>query len=236
MLPIANERGNKPDDPNKQDPLDFLLWQAGIPGEPTWDSPWGPGRPGWHIECTSMSRHYLGNQFDIHGGGYDLIFPHHEAEIAQAESVTGAKPFVRYWMHVAMVDYQGEKMSKSLGNLVYVRDLIKTYTADAIRLSLLRHHYREPWEFFDDDMTVCEEIARSLRQAAHAEASAGESLDPTAFRQAFLAAMDNDLDTVAAVEALRDLATAINDASDRDTSAATKALRDLSDVLGLSLT
>jgi L-cysteine:1D-myo-inositol 2-amino-2-deoxy-alpha-D-glucopyranoside ligase len=235
MLPIANERGNKPDDPNKQDPLDFLLWQAGVPGEPTWDSPWGPGRPGWHIECTSMSRHYLGDQFDIHGGGYDLIFPHHEAEIAQAESVTGAKPFVRYWMHVAMVDYQGEKMSKSLGNLVYVRDLIKTYSADAIRLSLLRHHYREPWEFFDDDMPVCQEIAASLRQAAHAEGSAGESLDPTAFRQAFLAALDNDLDTGAAVDALRDLATAITQASGEDTSAATKTLRDLGDVLGISL-
>ncbi|HLU34677.1 MAG TPA: cysteine--tRNA ligase, partial [Thermomicrobiales bacterium] len=136
MLPIANERGNKPDDPNKQDPLDFLLWQGAIPGEPSWPAPWGAGRPGWHIECTAMSRYYLGDQIDIHGGGYDLIFPHHEAEIAQAESVTGKEPFVRYWMHVAMVDYQGEKMSKSLGNLVYTRDLLDTHSADAIRLCL----------------------------------------------------------------------------------------------------
>ena len=204
MLPIANERGNKPDDPNKQDPLDFLLWQAGIPGEPTWDSPWGPGRPGWHIECTAMSRHYLGDQFDIHGGGYDLIFPHHEAEIAQAEAVTGAEPFVRYWMHVAMVDYQGEKMSKSLGNLVYVKNLIQTYSADAIRMSLLRHHYREPWEFFDGDTRECEVIADNMRNAVKVTGSGGAILDPAPFREAFLAAMDNDLETGLALDALSD--------------------------------
>jgi cysteinyl-tRNA synthetase len=235
MLPIANERGNKPDDPNKQDPLDFLLWQAGIPGEPTWESPWGPGRPGWHIECTAMSRHYLGDQFDIHGGGYDLIFPHHEAEIAQAESVTGAKPFVRYWMHVAMVDYQGEKMSKSLGNLVYVKDLIKTYSSDAIRMSLLRHHYREPWEFFDGDTRECEEIAESMRRAANASGTGSEALDPTPFRQAFLAAMDNDLETGAALNALSDLATVINETSGQDLTWATATLCELGDVLGLTL-
>ena len=143
MLPIANERGNLPDDPNKRDPLDFVLWQAQAPGEPAWDSPWGPGRPGWHIECSTLSTKYLGNTIDIHSGGVDLCFPHHECEIAQVEPVTGVKPFVRFWMHTAMVYHEGEKMSKSLGNLVWVRELLKTYSPDALRLYLARHHYRE---------------------------------------------------------------------------------------------
>lgn len=234
MLPIANERGNKPDDPNKQDPLDFLLWQAGASGEPTWEAPWGPGRPGWHIECSAMSRHYLGDQIDIHGGGYDLIFPHHEAEIAQAESITGKEPFVRYWMHVAMVDYQGEKMSKSLGNLVYVKDLLKTYSADAVRLCLLRHHYREPWEFFDDDMKACRELADTIRQAAPASVPSGERLDPEPYRSRFLDAMDSDLDTGRAELALRDLAIAINGGEGVDTTDAHATLRELGDILGLT--
>jgi L-cysteine:1D-myo-inositol 2-amino-2-deoxy-alpha-D-glucopyranoside ligase len=120
MLPIANERGNHPDDPNKRDPLDFVLWQAQAPGEPAWDSPWGPGRPGWHIECSTLSTKYLGETVDVHSGGADLCFPHHECEIAQVEPVTGERPFVRTWMHTAMVYHDGEKMSKSLGNLVWV--------------------------------------------------------------------------------------------------------------------
>jgi cysteinyl-tRNA synthetase len=234
MLPIANERGNKPDDPNKQDPLDFLLWQAGILGEPTWDSPWGPGRPGWHIECSAMSRHYLGDQFDIHGGGYDLVFPHHEAEIAQAESVTGKRPFVRYWMHAAMVDYQGEKMSKSLGNLVYVKDLLKTYSADAVRLCLLQHHYREPWEFFDEDMPASQEIADVIRQARPVSVPSGPTLDPAPYKDRFLSAMDDDLDTGKAELALRDLALAIRDSEETDTTVAHATLHELGDVLGLT--
>jgi len=125
MLAIANERGNNPDDPHKHNPLDFVLWQAQAHGEPAWDSPWGAGRPGWHIECTAMNRKFLGDRVDIHGGGGDLIFPHHECEIAQAESATGVVPFVRVWMHVAMVRKDGEKMSKSLGNLVWVSELLK---------------------------------------------------------------------------------------------------------------
>lgn len=234
MLPIANERGNKPDDPNKQDPLDFLLWQAAIPGEPSWDAPWGAGRPGWHIECSAMSRHYLGDQFDIHGGGYDLIFPHHEAEIAQAESVTGKEPFVRYWMHVAMVDYQGEKMSKSLGNLVYVRDLLQTHSADAIRLCLFQHHYRGQWEFFDNDMAGCEELATSFRELTATTSSNGEPLDVTLFKERFLNALDNDLDTPAAIEALRSMAGEIETSSGRDTTAAVDTLHELGSILGLS--
>lgn len=233
-LPIANERGNKPDDPNKQDPIDFLLWQAGIPGEPTWDSPWGPGRPGWHIECSAMSRHYLGDQIDIHGGGYDLIFPHHECEIAQAETITGKKPFVRYWMHVAMVDYQGEKMSKSLGNLVYVKDLLRTYSPDAVRLTLLQHHYREPWEFYDADLPKNQEIADVIRQDRPTELPGAERLDPAPYKARFLAAMDDDLDTGTAELALRDLALAIRDANNVDTVDAHATLHELGDILGLT--
>ncbi|TMC64982.1 MAG: cysteine--tRNA ligase, partial [Chloroflexota bacterium] len=148
MLTIANERGNFPDDPRKQDPLDFVLWQAQAPGEPAWPSPWGPGRPGWHIECSAMSMHYLGPQIDIHGGGADLAFPHHTSEIAQSEHFTGKRPFSRIWMHTGMVHQDGEKMSKSLGNLTLVSDLLKEHSADAIRITLLNHHYRYPWECF----------------------------------------------------------------------------------------
>lgn len=148
MLTIANERGNFPDDKRKKAPLDFVLWQAQAPGEPAWDSPWGPGRPGWHIECSSMSMHYLGEQIDIHGGGADLAFPHHTCEIAQSEHATGKAPFVRTWMHAGMVYQDGEKMSKSLGNLTLVSNLLKDYSADAIRIVLLSHHYRYPWECF----------------------------------------------------------------------------------------
>lgn len=234
MLPIANERGNKPDDPNKQDPLDFLLWQGAIPGEPSWPAPWGAGRPGWHIECTAMSRYYLGDQIDIHGGGYDLIFPHHEAEIAQAESVTGKEPFVRYWMHVAMVDYQGEKMSKSLGNLVYTRDLLETHSADAIRLCLFQHHYRFPWEFFDGDMDGCDDAAEHLRSAVNAQGGDGAPLDPAPWRDKFLAALDNDLDTPRAIDALNELAGEIHAAGDRNITEATSTLRELGGLLGLS--
>ena len=143
MLPIANQRGNNPDDPHKRHPLDFVLWQESLPDEPRWDSPWGAGRPGWHIECSAMALHYLGDTVDIHGGGADLLFPHHESEIAQSVHYTGRHPFVRHWVHTAMVELDGEKMSKSLGNLVLVRKLLKHHTADAIRLMLLGHRHTE---------------------------------------------------------------------------------------------
>ncbi len=165
MLPIANERGNNPDDPHKRDPLDFVLWQAASSGEPAWQSPWGPGRPGWHMECTTMIRQHLGATIDLHAGGADLIFPHHECEIAQAEPVSGA-PFVRHWMHIAMVEHRGEKMSKSLGNLVMVRDLLERWTPDAIRLYLATQHYRSPWSLderaLDQAQTRAEQLAGSV--------------------------------------------------------------------------
>ena len=124
--------------------MDFALWKAAKPGEPAWDSPWGPGRPGWHIECSAMSLRYLGETIDIHGGGQDLVFPHHENEIAQSEAFTGARPFVRHWLHNGLLLLGDEKMSKSVGNLVTIRDALSRYSADAIRLSVLNSHYRGP--------------------------------------------------------------------------------------------
>jgi cysteinyl-tRNA synthetase len=237
MLSIANERGNVPDDPNKRDPLDFVLWQAAKPGEPTWDSPWGPGRPGWHIECSAMSLHYLGQSIDIHGGGGDLIFPHHECEIAQSEQYTGVQPFVRFWMHVAMVRHEGEKMSKSLGNLVMARDLLQTYSPDAVRAYLLSHHYRTPWEY--DEVALRRAASRVERYvaASHADAVAGGNpLDAAPYRDRFAAAMDDDLDTPSALSALDDLARAILAAAgEQDLVAAQGILRQLTGVMGLQL-
>jgi len=195
MLPIANERGNNPNDPRKRDPLDFVLWQAQAPDEPAWDSPWGPGRPGWHIECSTMATSLLGATVDIHGGGADLVFPHHESEIAQAEAATGQKPFVRFWVHTAMVRHDGEKMSKSLGNLVMVRDLLRTCSPDALRLYLGNHHYRDPWSYSEAELEQAEKLAFRLKAAATAIGGQGAASDPAGAEAAFRAAMEDDLDT-----------------------------------------
>lgn len=146
MEEILSMRGGDPGDARKRHPLDFVLWFASEQS-PHWDSPWGKGRPGWHIECSAMIRQVLGDQIDIHGGGGDLVYPHHESEIAQSEAVTGKMPYVGYWMHVAMVCYNGEKMSKSLGNLVLVEDVLKEHDPQVLRYLLLSHHYRQSWEF-----------------------------------------------------------------------------------------
>jgi len=164
MLKLAQERGGNPDDPCKKDPLDFILWQHSKKGEPQWESPWGAGRPGWHIECSAMSYKYLGSQIDIHGGGYDLIFPHHESEIAQTESYTGKSPFVRYWVHAAMLEYKGEKMSKSLGNMVFISDLLKKYSPNTIRWVLLSHHYRKEWGFAMNELDEAEKTMGVLQK------------------------------------------------------------------------
>jgi L-cysteine:1D-myo-inositol 2-amino-2-deoxy-alpha-D-glucopyranoside ligase len=237
MLPIANERGNTPDDPNKRDPLDFVLWQAAAPGEPTWASPWGPGRPGWHIECSAMSTRYLGPTLDIHGGGADLVFPHHECEIAQTEGATGQKPFVRYWMHAGMVRYQGEKMSKSLGNLVLVRDALDDYSADALRLYLFSHHYRVGWEYHDDEVDDWATLAADLREAIDIPSYGIEQeVDVSVFRERFLNALDDDLDTPTAIGALREIAQSILEAPEEDDARDAQAtLRELAGLLGLTL-
>ena len=150
MIALAAERGGRPDDPKQRNPLDFVLWQPSADDEPSWESPFGTGRPGWHIECSAMSMRALGSTIDIHGGGADLIFPHHECEIAQSESVNGER-FSRYWIHAGLVAYQGTKMSKSLGNLVFVSELRKEIDPRAIRLALMAHHYRSDFEWFDEE-------------------------------------------------------------------------------------
>jgi L-cysteine:1D-myo-inositol 2-amino-2-deoxy-alpha-D-glucopyranoside ligase len=194
MLKLAAERGGHPEDPNKDDPLDFVLWQRSLPDEPSWDSPWGRGRPGWHIECSTMARRLLGQPVDIHGGGSDLVFPHHESEIAQAEHLRGERPFVRHWMHTGTVHYEDEKMSKSLGNLVFAAELLDRYPPSAIRTFILRHHYREDWAFHEED----------LRRAANTDRATGGPADvrPDQARDAFYAALDEDLDTPAALAVL----------------------------------
>jgi L-cysteine:1D-myo-inositol 2-amino-2-deoxy-alpha-D-glucopyranoside ligase len=229
MLDVANERGNFPDDPRKKDPLDFVLWQAQAPGEPAWNSPWGPGRPGWHIECSSMAMHYLAPQIDIHGGGYDLTFPHHTCEIAQSEHYSGKVPFARFWMHTGMVHQDGEKMSKSLGNLTLVSDLLKTYVPDSIRLVLLNHHYRYPWECFPSDLEVATETIELFR---HIRSLVGSPLrgEDTVLRNRFMAAMDNDLNTPEAIQLLRHAAEAV--AKNQSLGTGSEVLR-LTTVLGL---
>jgi L-cysteine:1D-myo-inositol 2-amino-2-deoxy-alpha-D-glucopyranoside ligase len=235
-LATANERGNFPDDPNKRDPLDFVLWQAAQPGEPTWESPWGPGRPGWHIECSAMSTHYLGDVVDIHGGGSDLIFPHHSCEIAQTEHFSGVSPFVRCWMHTGMVRLDGVKMSKSLGNLVMAREVLTRAPADAMRLYLSNHHYREAWDWREDEFAECVTWAREIAAAAGGSSQGMASpVEAGPYRQRILNALDDDLQTPDAIAGLRDLAAAINGAPlSRDTAAARQAVRDLGGLLGLS--
>jgi len=195
MLALAAERGGKPDDPNKRDPLDFVLWQPSEPDEPAWESLWGPGRPGWHIECSALALRELGTTIDLHGGGSDLIFPHHECEAAQSEAATG-EPLVRHWMHQAMVRMDGEKMSKSLGNLVFVSDLLKTVDAPAIRLALVAHHYRDSWEWNDTIMPAAADRLERWRTAGEGDAALDE----------VRAALDDDLDTPRAVAAIDDAA------------------------------
>ncbi len=198
----------------KEHPLDFTLWKAAKPGEPSWNSPWGPGRPGWHIECSAMSLRYLGETLDIHGGGQDLIFPHHENEIAQSESFTGAVPFVRYWMHNGLVQLGGEKMSKSLGVLVSIQEVLERYSPDALRMFILSSHYRSPLSFSEEGLEAAERGMERLRQAACGSAGGtsqdGQPMETGEFRQRFMAAMDADFNTAQALAALFDLAREIN--------------------------
>jgi L-cysteine:1D-myo-inositol 2-amino-2-deoxy-alpha-D-glucopyranoside ligase len=237
MLPIANERGNHPDDPNKSDPLDFVLWQAQAPGEPAWESPWGPGRPGWHIECSTLSTKYLGRTIDIHGGGEDLCFPHHECEIAQVEPITNERPFVHFWMHAAMVYHDGDKMSKSLGNLVWVRELLKKYSADGLRLYLGSHHYRQEWSYDEEDLKRAEENARLLQAAVEIQGGDGDTFNSDEALQEFQRAMEDDLDTPVASESLVNFAEELLEAANAGSSVfeAQQAAREMGGMFGLQL-
>ena len=237
MLAVANERGNDPDDPNKRDPLDFVLWQARSSSEPFWDSPWGPGRPGWHIECSTMAMQFLGESIDVHGGGADLTFPHHESEIAQAEAATGQRPFSRCWMHTAMVRHEGEKMSKSLGNLIMVPDLLEQWSPDTLRLYMARHHYREPWSYSRPELERAQRSACAVREAMLAKSGSRRALDGESTVERFVAAMDDDLDTPSAIKHLERLSDAIHKAANqgRDVRPAQQSLRALGSVFGLRL-
>jgi L-cysteine:1D-myo-inositol 2-amino-2-deoxy-alpha-D-glucopyranoside ligase len=191
MLELAAERGGNPTDPAKRDPLDFVLWQPSAPDEPAWDSLWGPGRPGWHIECSALSMRELGTTLDLHGGGSDLIFPHHECEAAQSEAATG-ELFVRHWLHAPMVEFDGTKMSKSLGNLVFISELVKEWDPMAVRLAIMDHSYRQPWAWHDG--LLPEATARLGRWRAAGEG--GASVDEVR------AALDDDLDLPRAIRAI----------------------------------
>ena len=229
MASFAAERGGHPDDPRQRQPLDFALWQAPADDEPSWDSPFGPGRPGWHIECSAMSMAAHGPTVDLHGGGDDLIFPHHECEIAQSEAATG-EPFARHWTHVGMVAYEGTKMSKSLGNLVFVRELRALHDPRAIRLALMAHHYRAGFEWFDGDIE--DGITRLDRLVMASRRHRGP--DPTPTLAAVRSAIDDDLDLPTARHALDLLAGAIL-AGVGDNRGAVAGLAEAAGLLGIHL-
>jgi cysteinyl-tRNA synthetase len=233
-------------DERKRDPRDFALWKAAKPGEPSWESPWGPGRPGWHIECSAMAMRYLGDSFDVHGGGEDLVFPHHECEVAQSEAATD-RPFSRYWVHNAFVNMGKEKMSKSLGNTLLIRELVKRHDPDAIRLFFMGTHYRNPVEWSEervqDSARAMERFTRLLGDPLVATTPPGLLPERyAAFRAQLESAMDDDLNTPQALGVLFEMARALNEDRERaQTDPAARAvlaagvaeLRSLGGALGL---
>lgn len=233
-------------DERKETPMDFALWKASKPGEPAWESPWGMGRPGWHIECSAMSYRHLGEQIDIHGGGNDLVFPHHENEIAQTESLTG-KSFARYWVHNGMLQLAGEKMSKSLGNLVTIENFLAEHDADVLRMLVLNSSYRSPLKFGDETIGHAKKALDRLRSALRPALPSAEGEMPEALsqqiettRQSFLETMDDDFNTAGALGHLFDLVRAINQARDQGTndealSQARAVILEFTGILGLTL-
>jgi L-cysteine:1D-myo-inositol 2-amino-2-deoxy-alpha-D-glucopyranoside ligase len=240
MLEIESaEDSSTVNDPHKRDPLDFLLWRSNSPGEPSWDSPWGSGRPGWHLECSTIAMKHLGRQLDIHGGGDDLVFPHHECEIAQSEAVTGVEPFARFWVHVAMARLGGEKMSKSEGNMLFVRDLLEHHSPDACRIYLLGTHYRGPLDYNEELLQRAGEFALTLATAARLPIAedGGRTVAAEDHMRRFDDALDNDLDTPAALGVMAELAELVTDGFEEGYSIrnARRTLRSFASRLGLQL-
>ncbi len=224
----------------KEHPADFALWKAAREGEPSWDSPWGPGRPGWHIECSAMAWRTLGPQLDIHGGGLDLIFPHHENEIAQSESFTGVVPFARWWVHNGLMQMNGEKMSKSLGNVVLLEDALRDWGAGVLRLFVLTTHYRSPINWTDDGLQAARANLERIRAAALEPGTVSrpdEAVTGAAQRSRFIEVMDDDLNTPLGIVAIYDLVREINrgKAAGVDVAPGQAVLRELAGVLGLPL-
>ena len=217
-------------DPNKREPLDFVLWKSAKPGEPSWDAPWGKGRPGWHIECSVMSEHYLGAQFDIHGGGQDLQFPHHENEIAQSEGAHG-HPFVNYWMHNGFVRVDNEKMSKSLGNFFTIREVLGQFDAETVRFFILRAHYRSPLNYSDQHLLDAKQSLGGLYITLRDVKPESVNIDwSDAYATKFKQAMDDDFDSHGAITVLFELSREANKAR---SSALSGLLKTLGGVLGL---
>lgn len=236
-------------DERKRHPMDFVLWKSSKPGEPAWESPWGPGRPGWHIECSAMNLRHLGEQIDIHGGGNDLIFPHHENEIAQTECLTG-KSFARYWVHNGMLQLSGEKMSKSLGNLITVEEFLSEHDADVLRMMILNSSYRGPLTFNEDVIDQAERGLDRLHSALRpamgtseeppAEVSTSLQLQMETTQQGFQEAMDDDFNTASTLGHIYDLVRATNQARDagadnESLEEAQALLRQITGILGLQL-
>lgn len=236
-------------DERKNHPMDFAVWKSAKPGEPAWDSPWGPGRPGWHIECSAMNLDHLGQQIDIHGGGNDLIFPHHENEIAQTEAITG-KPFARYWLHNGMLQLKGEKMSKSTGNLVPINEFVQNHSADVMRLIVISSHYRSPLTFNEEVIEANERALDRLLSAKQPALSGSQGAPDDILKkleqqiedtqQGFIDAMDEDFNTAGALAELFDLARMINqarskEATNEELSSGQDVFKELTGVLGLEL-
>ena len=233
-------------DQRKEHPMDFAVWKSAKEGEPSWESPWGPGRPGWHIECSAMVFHHLGDQIDIHGGGNDLIFPHHENEIAQSESLSG-KPFARYWMHNGLMQFSGEKMSRSVGNLISLKAFLEKHAGDALRIMVLNSSYRHPLTYGDEVVEQAERGLERMRGGLRPALPGAKGADVATLKRqseeaapAFVEAMDDDFNTAAALGVLFELVRQINQARDAGATneqlrASQDVLRELSGVLGLRL-
>ncbi len=224
-------------DESKEYPGDFALWKSEKPGEPSWDSPWGKGRPGWHIECTAMSLGYLENRVDIHGGGLDLVFPHHENEIAQSEAYTGTEPFSRFWVHNGTLGYGEEKMSKSLGNVFTIQAALDVFTPESLRLFFVSSHYRSPLIFADESVYSQGRAIDRLKNAMNASSGMGEEIDHNTYKNAFEESMDDDLNTPKALGVIFDLAREINRKASKggNVETAQAVLADLLSVLGIDI-